>query len=127
MNNTSKMLGIIEDYGVLTEHCPTGIDNVSVVINTKAAEGKIDDIVDEINRKLNPDTVDVFNDIALIATVGCGMSQRPGVSAKLFTALADANINVRMIDQGSSEMNIIIGVSNTDFEQAIRVIYNAFL
>lgn len=122
-----RVLGIIEDYGVLTEHCPTGIDNVSVVINTKAAEGKIDDIVDEINRKLNPDTVDVFNDIALIATVGCGMSQRPGVSAKLFTALADANINVRMIDQGSSEMNIIIGVSNTDFEQAIRVIYNAFL
>lgn len=122
-----RVLGIIEDYGVLTEHCPTGIDNVSVVINTKAAEGKIDDIVDEIKRKLNPDTVDVFNDIALIATVGCGMSQRPGVSAKLFTALADANINVRMIDQGSSEMNIIIGVSNTDFEQAIRVIYNAFL
>lgn len=122
-----RVLGIIEDYGVLTEHCPTGIDNVSVVINTKAAEGKIDDIVDEINRKLNPDTVDVFNDIALIATVGCGMSQRPGVSAKLFTALADANINVRMIDQGSSEMNIIIGVSNTDFEQSIRVIYNAFL
>jgi len=122
-----RVLSIIEDYDILTEHCPTGIDNLSVVINTKAAEGKIDDIVAEIKRKLEPDTVDVFHDIALIATVGCGMSQRPGVSAKLFTALADAGVNIRMIDQGSSEMNIIVGVSNRDFEKAIRAIYQAFI
>ena len=122
-----RVLSIIEDYDILTEHCPTGIDNLSVVINTKAAEGKIDDIVAEINRKLEPDTVDVFHDIALIATVGCGMSQRPGVSAKLFTALADSGVNIRMIDQGSSEMNIIVGVSNRDFEKAIRAIYQAFI
>lgn len=122
-----RVLSIIEDYDILTEHCPTGIDNLSVVINTKAAEGKIEDIVAEIKRKLEPDTVDVFHDIALIATVGCGMSQRPGVSAKLFTALADAGVNIRMIDQGSSEMNIIVGVSNRDFEKAIRAIYQAFI
>jgi len=122
-----RVLSIIEDYDILTEHCPTGIDNLWVVINTKAAEGKIDDIVAEIKRKLEPDTVDVFHDIALIATVGCGMSQRPGVSAKLFTALADAGVNIRMIDQGSSEMNIIVGVSNRDFEKAIRAIYQAFI
>ena len=122
-----RVLSIIEDYDILTEHCPTGIDNLSVVINTKAAEGKIDDIVAEIKRKLEPDTVDVFHDIALIATVGCGMSQRPGVSAKLFTALADSGVNIRMIDQGSSEMNIIVGVSNRDFEKAIRAIYQAFI
>ena len=70
--------------------------------------------------------VDVFDDIALIATVGIGMSFRPGVSAKLFTALAEEHINIRMIDQGSSEMNIIIGVNNKDFEHAIKVIYDAF-
>ncbi len=122
-----RVLSIIEDYDILTEHCPTGIDNLSVVINTKAAEGKIDDIVAEIKRKLEPDTVDVFHDIALIATVGSGMSQRPGVSAKLFTALADAGVNIRMIDQGSSEMNIIVGVSNRDFEKAIRAIYHSFV
>jgi aspartate kinase len=122
-----RVLSIIEDYDILTEHCPTGIDNLSVVINTKAAEGKIEDIVEEIKRKLEPDTVDVFHDIALIATVGSGMSQRPGVSAKLFTALADAGVNIRMIDQGSSEMNIIVGVSNRDFEKAIRAIYQTFL
>lgn len=121
-----KILSILEDYDILTEHCPTGIDNVSVVINTKAAKDKMDDIVEEIRRKLEPDTVDVFHDIALIATVGCGMSKRPGVSAKLFTALADGGINIRMIDQGSSEMNIIVGVSNNDFEKAIRLIYEAF-
>lgn len=122
-----KVLSIIEDYGVLAQHCPTGIDNVSVVVNTKAVKEKIDDIVEEIRKKLEPETVDVFHDIALIATVGCGMSKRPGVSAKLFTALADGGVNIRMIDQGSSEMNIIVGVSNNDFEKAIRLIYEAFI
>ena len=122
-----RVLSVIEDYDIPVEHCPSGIDNLSVVISNKLSEGKIDDIVEEIQKKLEPDTIDVFNDIALIATVGCGMSQRPGVSAKLFTALANAGINIRMIDQGSSEMNIIIGVSNKDFEKAIRTIYQAFI
>lgn len=121
-----KVLAILEDYDVSVEHIPSGIDNLSVVVSRSEVEGKMGDILDEIQRKLSPDTVDVFEDIALIATVGCGMSYRPGTSAKLFTALAEKGINIRMIDQGSSEMNIIIGVDNKEFEEAIRAIYKAF-
>jgi len=122
-----KILSVFEEYGISVEHCPTGIDNISVVVNTKDIEEKIDDVVEAIKNRLKPDTVDVFNQIAMIATVGYGMSMRPGVSAKLFTALAEAGVNIRMIDQGSSEMNIIVGVANKDFEKAIRAIYHAFV
>ena len=122
-----KLLTILEDCDVNVEHIPSGIDNISLVVNKKDIEGKIDDIVDEIRRKLAPDTIEVFEEMALIATVGHGMSARQGTSAKLFTALAEAGVNIRMIDQGASEINIIIGVINSDFEKAIRVIYNAFV
>ena len=122
-----KLLTILEDFDVNVEHIPSGIDNISLVVNKKDIEGKIDDIVDEIRRKLAPDTIEVFEEMALIATVGHGMSARQGTSAKLFTALAEAGVNIRMIDQGASEINIIIGVINSDFEKAIRVIYNAFV
>ena len=122
-----KLLTILEDFDVNVEHIPSGIDNISLVVNKKDIEGKIDDIVDEIRRKLAPDTLEVFEEMALIATVGHGMSARQGTSAKLFTALAEAGVNIRMIDQGASEINIIIGVINSDFEKAIRVIYNAFV
>ncbi len=122
-----KLLTILEDFDVNVEHIPSGIDNISLVVNKKDIEGKIDDIVDEIRRKLTPDTIEVFEEMALIATVGHGMSARQGTSAKLFTALAEAGVNIRMIDQGASEINIIIGVINSDFEKAIRVIYNAFV
>ena len=83
--------------------------------------------MDEFERQLKPDHIEAFEDMALIATVGYGMSFRPGVSAKLFTALAEAGVNIRMIDQGSSEMNIIVGVENKDFETAIKAIYGAFV
>ena len=122
-----KVLTILEDYDVSVEHLPSGIDNMSIVLEKKEVEGKLDGIIDEIQRKLNTGTIEVFEDIALIATVGHGMSSRPGTSAALFTALANAGINIRMIDQGASEMNIIIGVANKDFEKAIRVIYDAFV
>ena len=122
-----KLLTILEDFDVNVEHIPSGIDNISLVVNKKDIEGKIDDIVDEIRRKLAPDTIEVFEEMALIATVSHGMSARQGTSAKLFTALAEAGVNIRMIDQGASEINIIIGVINSDFEKAIRVIYNAFV
>jgi len=122
-----KALSVFEEFGISVEHCPTGIDNLSVVVNTKDVGDKINDIIDAIKNRVKPDTVDVFNEIAMIATVGYGMSMRPGVSAKLFTALAEAGVNIRMIDQGSSEMNIIIGVANKDFEKAIRAIYHAFM
>ena len=82
--------------------------------------------MEEFQAQLKPDSIETFEDISLIATVGCGMSRRSGVSATLFTALAEAGVNIRMIDQGSSEMNIIVGVENKDFDQAIRAIYEAF-
>ncbi len=122
-----RVLGIFEDNDVLVEHMPSGIDTLSVVVSSGLLDGKLDDILAEINRKLQPDTIDVFEKMALVATVGYGMSRRPGVSAKLFTALADAGVNIRMIDQGSSEMNIIVGVENKDLNTSIRAIYHAFV
>ena len=98
-----------------------------MVISQKQLKNNLGDLLDEIERKLSPDKVDVSRDIALIATVGTGMANRCGTAARLFTALAEAKVNIRMIDQGSSEMNIIVGVENRDFETAIRAIYDAFV
>ena len=122
-----RLAGILEDYDISLEHMPSGIDTLSVIVSNKDIDGKTDEIIEEFERQLQPDSVEAFSDVALIATVGCGMSFRPGVSAKLFTALAEAGVNIRMIDQGSSEMNIIVGVENSDFEKSIRAIYDAFI
>ena len=122
-----RLLGILEGYNINVEHLPSGIDSVSVVISKKQLKNNLGEILDEIERKLSPDKVDVSHDIALIATVGTGMANRCGTAARLFTALAEAKVNIRMIDQGSSEMNIIVGVENKDFEVAIRAIYDAFV
>ena len=121
-----RILMILEDFDISIEHLPTGIDTVSVVLSDKSIDGRLDEIIEEFQTQLRPDGVEVFEDIALIATVGAGMNRRTGVSAKLFTALAEADVNIRMIDQGSSEMNIIVGVENTDFNAAIKAIYRAF-
>lgn len=122
-----RILGILENYDVSFEHIPSGIDTVSVVISNKALEGKLADILEDFEKQLQPDIVDIYEDTALIATVGHRMTRRQGVAATLFNALADSQINIRMIDQGSSEMNIIVGVENRDFEKAIRAIYDAFM
>lgn len=122
-----RILGILENYDVSFEHIPSGIDTVSVVISNKALEGKLADILEDFEKQLQPDIVDIYEDTALIATVGHRMTRRQGVAATLFNALADSQINIRMIDQGSSEMNIIVGVGNRDFEKAIRAIYDAFM
>ena len=122
-----KMSGVLEDFDIPIEHIPSGVDTLSVVISNKQLGGKLEDILDEFERQLKPDHMEVSDDIALIATVGAGMSLRTGVSAKLFTALAEEKVNIRMIDQGSSEMNIIVGVENRDFEKAIKAIYGAFV
>jgi aspartate kinase len=122
-----RCLSILEDYGTPVEHLPSGIDTISLVISKKKINGKLEDILEEMDRRLLPDNIDVYEDMALIATVGRGMNKRLGVSATLFSALYEAGVNVRLIDQGSSEMNIIVGVKNTDFEKAIRAIYNAFI
>ncbi len=122
-----RLTAILEDNDMSIEHIPSGIDTLSVVLSNETLDGKLDEILDEFDRQLKPDHIEVFEDVALIATVGAGMSYRPGVSAKLFSALAEAGVNIRMIDQGSSEMNIIIGVENKDFETAIRAIYDVFV
>ncbi|MBQ6400930.1 MAG: aspartate kinase [Firmicutes bacterium] len=122
-----RMAAILEDHDVTIEHIPSGIDTVSVIVFNHMIDGKLDDILDEFQRQLKPDAMDVQSDLALIATVGAGMASRKGTSARLFTALAQADINIQMIDQGSSEMNIIVGVDSADFEEAIRAIYRAFV
>ena len=122
-----KMAGILEDHDVTIEHIPSGIDTMSVVLNSKIVEGKVEEIMEEFERQLKPEAMEVSTDLALIATVGAGMAFRTGTSARLFGALAEAGVNIRMIDQGSSEMNIIVGVAEKDFEKAIRAIYKAFV
>ena len=121
-----RLLGIFDDSNIAIEHTPSGIDTVSVVVSNSDLAGKLGKLVADIERTIRPDKIDVFEDMALIATVGRGMNRRLGVSAKIFSALAAAEVNVRMIDQGSTEMNIIVGVENPDFEKAIKAIYNAF-
>ena len=122
-----RLAGIIEDHDLTIEHLPTGIDTMSVVIDSRTLNGKLDEIVEEFNYQLKPDSIEVVEDMAMIATVGAGMSARKGTSARLFTALAEAGVNIRMIDQGSSEMNIIVGVEEKDFKTAIKAIYGAFV
>ncbi len=122
-----KLTGILEDFDVPIEHIPSGVDTLSIVIDNNVIDGRLDEIVEEFTRQLKPDTIEVFENMALIATVGHGMSSRTGVAAALFSALAKEKINIRMIDQGSSEMNIIVGVENKDFEKAIKAIYEAFV
>ena len=122
-----RILGILEDYDVLVHHMPSGIDTVSVVVSNSSVNGRLDEILSDIRNNLKPDSIDVFEDMALIATVGCGMAKKQGVAAKLFSSLAEAGVNIRMIDQGSSEMNIIVGVENKDFDASIKAIYSAFI
>jgi len=122
-----KLLSIIESHGISFEHMPTGIDSISLVIADEQLNGKLDSVIEDIKHQLKPDSIEVYPNMAMIATVGVGMSRTPGIAAKLFGALGEAGVNVRMIDQGSSEINIIVGVETDDFEAAIRAIYWAFV
>ena len=122
-----RLLTALERQQVSFEHMPTGIDTMSVVVESSYLKGKLEPVLDEIRRECRPDRIDVFENMALIATVGRGMLHKPGVAGQLFGALATANVKVRMIDQGSSGINIIVGVEDGDFETAIRAIYKAFV
>ncbi len=121
-----KVLGVFEDLGICFEHMPSGIDTLSLVIHSSQLKGKLDTIKQKLAVAVDPDAIEIVEGIALIATVGRGMVSTPGTAARLFRALADADINVRMIDQGSSELNIIVGVAEKDMEDAVRAIYYAF-
>lgn len=122
-----KVLSILEQNCISFENMPSGIDSVCVVISDSQLDNKLDMLVDEIKRTCNPDSVVIHPNMALIATVGHGMSANKGTAAKVFTALSESNVNIRMIDQGSSEINILIGIENDDFEKSINSIYNAFI
>jgi aspartate kinase len=122
-----RLLGVLEKHEISWEHIPSGIDTLSVVLKSDIVGDRLDALVAEIDSTCEPDTIEVHPGMALIATVGRGMSHAPGTAAQLFGALADAQINIRMIDQGSSELNIIVGVENADFERTVRVIYHAFV
>ena len=122
-----RLLSIIESNGISFEHMPSGIDTISLVIADSQLDGKLEKVLKEIKEQLKPDSVEVYSNMALIATVGRGMARTPGIAAKLFTALGREGINVRMIDQGSSEINIIVGIENEDMEDAVMAIYHAFV
>lgn len=122
-----RVLSVLEVNGISFEHMPSGIDTLSMVIADTELENKLESVVQEIRTECRPDAVEVYPNLALIATVGRGMAYTPGIASKLFTALSNKKINVRMIDQGSSEINIIVGVENEDFENALRAIYEAFV
>ncbi len=122
-----KLLSVLEKHNISFEHLPTGIDTMSLVISgAQFKKANEDELIAEIKAEINPDKIKVFRDLALIAIVGKGMAKQVGTAAKIFTSLADASVNVRMIDQGSSEMNIIVGVENADYDTAVRAIYHAF-
>ncbi|MBQ8269048.1 MAG: aspartate kinase [Clostridia bacterium] len=122
-----RVLRVIEEAGIAFEHLPSGIDTLSVVLATKELAGKRGDIMAGICKAVNPDNIYVEENLALLAVVGRGMVKAKGTSARIFTALANAGVNVRMIDQGSSEMNIIIGIDANDYIVALNAIYNEFV
>jgi len=122
-----RMLGVLERRGIPFEHLPSGIDTMSLVLKNSHVGDDLEAIAEEIREECNADGLEIYRDIALIATVGRGMSHFPGIAARLFDALYRADVNVRMIDQGSSELNIIVGVEAADFERAVRAIYDAFV
>ena len=122
-----KVLQAFEDNGISFEHVPSGIDTMTVFVHQDEFMDKEQKVVSAIHRLADPDCVDIEADLALVAVVGRGMKSTRGTAGRIFSALAHANVNVKMIDQGSSELNIIIGVANEDFEAAIEAIYNIFV
>ena len=121
-----KVLTVLVRHNISVDYVPNGIDNVSVVLPTEAIASSLYTILGEIQKEVEPDTLDVHDQIAIVAAVGRKMAYRPGISGKIFAALGEAGINIRMINQGPDELNIIFGVDNRDFKAAIRVLYNSF-
>lgn len=123
----AKLFGIIAENGLSFEHCPTGIDTFSVILATDALKPCRARLLQMIRNRLHPDTLSVEDNLALLAVVGEGMAYSKGVAARVFSSLADAGVNIRMIDQGSSEFNIIIAVEDKDYETALKSLYSAVM
>ena len=121
-----NLLKILDRHDISFESMPCGIDNLTIILNDADIKGKMDVLYHEIRTELKPDTVEIASSIALIATVGRGMARTVGVAARLFTALSEAGISSRIIDQSPKEMNLMVGVDQRDFEGAVRAIYRAF-
>ena len=122
-----RMLEVFEENGIAFEHMPTGIDTMSVIVATADIEPIKDKIISSLNRTLKPDSVTVDDGLALVAVVGRGMVKAKGTAARVFSAVSNAGVNIRMIDQGSSELNIILGVEERDFEDTLKAIYSEFV
>ena len=122
-----KVLQVFEKYGISFEHMPSGIDTMTIMVHQSEFEEYEQSVIAGIHRAVEPDSVELEADLALIAVVGRGMKATRGTAGRIFSALAHARVNVKMIDQGSSELNIIIGVKNADFETAIKAIYDIFI
>ncbi|MBQ6564403.1 MAG: aspartate kinase [Clostridia bacterium] len=122
-----KVLQIFEEYGISFEHMPSGIDSLSVVVSGDALAPHREEIVRRIAEEVSPDSLTIHDHMSIIATVGRGMVNNCGTAARLFSAMSRNGINVRMIDQGSSELSIIVGVDDADFEKTIRAIYSEFV
>lgn len=122
-----RVFTVLEEHDVSFEHCPTSIDSLSVILESGQLEGKLDDIVQNLEQILQPDRLEVVPRFALIAVVGEEMAHTIGISAKVFGALRDAHVNVVVMNQGASELNIIVGVAMEDYQVAIRALYQAFV
>ncbi len=122
-----KVLEVLENNNVSFEHMPSGIDTLSVIVNRNDLDCNEERIISELKRSVNPDDIQIEKDLALIAIVGRGMKSTRGTAGRIFSALAHSHVNVKMIDQGSSELNIIVGVLESEFEKATKSIYDIFV
>ena len=121
-----RMLSILENHGISVDYAPCGIDNISVMMPTESIAPRLYTVLGELQQELQPDSLDVHDQIAIVAAVGRKMRGKPGITGKLFAALGEAGINIRVINQGPDELNVVLGVDNREFAHAIRVLYHSF-
>ncbi len=122
-----RVLEAFENNGVSFEHMPSGIDTMSIIVHKDEFEAKEPQIIEALKTSVSPDKIEIDRDVALLAVVGRGMKSQRGTAARIFAALAHAKVNVKMIDQGSSELNVIVGVTNEDFETSVKAVYDIFV
>ena len=122
-----RVLEVLEDHEISFEHLPSGIDTMSIVVATQALEGRRERIINSISRLVRADHVEILDGLCLIAVVGRGMVKAKGTAARVFNAVSTAGVNIRMIDQGSSELNIILGVDEDSYETALSAIFKEFV